>query len=163
MLRKKPTQSKQQLLLRYPVYRQEVLKRKSLMKNQISLIATFVFPKTGFAKQNRSFEAQWFVEYKWLDYNEVNDNVIRFICKKHLQKLDQVKNKEGAFLRTGFRNCKKALTNFRDHQQSKCHPAALTFEVAVPQCLDVTAIANFFEELKDNRKRMFGEFTEKNL
>ena len=155
MLRKKPTQSKQQLLLRYPVYRQEVLKRKSLMKNQISLIATFVFPKTGFAKQNRSFEAQWFVEYKWLDYNEVNDNVIR--------QLDQVKNKEGAFLRTGFRNCKKTLTNFRDHQQSKCHPAAPTFEVTVPQCLDVTAVANFFEELKDNRKRMFGEFTEKNL
>ena len=56
--------------------------------------STFVFPKTAFAKQNRSCQAQWFVEYKWLDYDEVNDNVTCFICKKHLQKLDQEKNKE---------------------------------------------------------------------
>ena len=94
---------------------------------------TFVFPKTAVAKQNRSCQAQWFVEYKWLDYSEVNDNVTCFICKKQLQKLDQEKNKEDAFLRTGFRNWKKALTSFRDHQQSKCHLAALIFEVTVPE------------------------------
>ena len=35
----------------------------------------FVFPKTAFAKLNRSCQAQWFVEYKWSDYNEVNENV----------------------------------------------------------------------------------------
>ena len=82
--------------------------------------STFVFPKTAFAKQNRSCQAQWFAENEWLDYNEVNDNVK---SKKHLQKLDQEKNKEDAFLRTGFRNWKKALTSFRDYQQSKCHLA----------------------------------------
>ena len=64
MLRKKPTQSKQQLLLRYPVNRQEVRKLKSLMKNQINLIAHLHFQKLFFAKQNRSCQAQWFVEYK---------------------------------------------------------------------------------------------------
>ena len=56
--------------------------------------STFVFPKAAFAKQNRSCQAQWFVEYKWLYYIAVNDNVTCFICKKHLQKLDQEKNKE---------------------------------------------------------------------
>ena len=55
------------------------------------------------------------------------------------------------------------LSSFRDHQQSKYHLAALTFEVTVPQCLDVIAIANLFAELKDNRKRMFRKFTEKDL
>ena len=50
--------------------------------------STSAFPKTSFAKLNRSCQAQWFVEYKWLDYNEVNDNVTCFICKKRLQKLD---------------------------------------------------------------------------
>ena len=79
------------------------------------LDSTFAFPKTASAKQNRLCQAQWFVEYKWLDYNEVNDNVTCFICKKHLQKPNQGKNKEDAFLRTGFRNWKKALTSFRDH------------------------------------------------
>ena len=44
----------------------------------------------------------------------------------------QEKNKEDAFLRTRFRNWKKTLTSSRDHQQSKCHLAALTFEVTVP-------------------------------
>ena len=117
--------------------------------------STFVFPKTAFAKQNRSCQAQWFVEYKWLDYN------VTFICKKPLQKLDQEKNKEDAFLRTGFRNWKKVLTSFRDHQQSKCHLAALTFEITVPQCVNLSAVA--FAESKDKRKRMFGKFTEKDL
>ena len=84
---------------------------KSSMKNQI----TFVFPKTDFAIQNRSCQSQWFVEFQWLDYNVVNDNATCFICKKHLQNLDQEKNKEDAFLRTEFRKWKKVLTSFRDH------------------------------------------------
>ena len=46
----------------------------------------FVFPKTTFAKQNQSCQVQWFVEYKWLDYNEVNDNVTCFIFGKSTYK-----------------------------------------------------------------------------
>ena len=61
------------------------------------LDTTFVFPKTAFAKQNWSCQAQWVVEYKWLDQNEVNDNVACFICKKHLQNLEQEKKKEDVF------------------------------------------------------------------
>ena len=37
--------------------------------------STFLFPKTVFAKQNRSSQAQWFAEQKLLGYNEVNGNV----------------------------------------------------------------------------------------
>ena len=125
--------------------------------------STFVFPKTAFAKLNRSCQAQGFIEYKWLDYNEVNENITCFICKKHLQKLDKEKNKEDAFLLARLRNWKKALTSSRDHQQSKCHVAALTFEVTFPQCLDSTDIANVFAKSKDNRKGMFGKFIEKDL
>ena len=56
--------------------------------------STFVFPKAAFAKQNRSCQAQWFVEYKWLYYIAVNDNVTCFICKKHLQSLTRRKTKK---------------------------------------------------------------------
>ena len=108
-------------------------------------------------------QSQWFGEYKWFDFIEVNSNVICFICKKHLEKLDKEKNKEDAFLRTGFCNSKKSLTGFRNHQQSKCHLARLIFEDTVPQCLDVIAIEIFFAESKDNRKRMCGKVTEKAL
>ena len=95
--------------------------------------STFVLPKTAFAKQNQSCQAQWFVQYKWLDYNEVNNNVAYFICKKDLQKLDLEKNKEDAFSRTRFSKWKKALTSSRDYQLSKCHLTALTFKVKAPQ------------------------------
>ena len=84
-----------------------------------------------------------------------------FHLQKHLQKLEQEKNKEDAFLCTGFRNWEKAWTSFRDLLQSKGHLAALTFEITVPQYLDV--IANLFTESKDNRKRMLRKFTEKDL
>ena len=124
--------------------------------------SAFVFPKTTFTQQNRSCQAHWFVVYKWLAYNEFNENVTCFICKKHLQELDQEKNKEDAFLRTRFRNWKKALTSFRDHEQLKCHLAALTLEV-IPLYFDVIAIVNLFTESKDNRIHIFGEFTEKGL
>ena len=65
------------------------------------------------------------------------------------------------FLRIGFCNWKKAVTSFRNHQQSKCHLAALTFEVTVDQCLDAITIANFFAKSKGNRKRLFGKFTKR--
>ena len=45
MLPKKLTQSKQQLLLRYAVTFQEVQKLRSLMKNQIKLVAHWYFQK----------------------------------------------------------------------------------------------------------------------
>ena len=36
-----------------------------------------------------------------------------------------------------FNNWKKALESFVDHQQSKAHRAAITYESLVPQCGDV--------------------------
>ena len=85
----------------------------------------------------------------------------------HLQKAPTKawpgEKQNNAFLRTGFRNWKKALTSFRAHQQSKCHFAALTSELTAPQCLDVIAIANLLVESKGNRNCMFGNFTEKDL
>ena len=58
--------------------------------------STFVFPKTTFAKQNRSCQAQQFVEYKRLAYNKLNDNVT-FHLRKAPAKAYQEKNKEEHF------------------------------------------------------------------
>ena len=72
MLRKKPTKSKQQLLLKHPAnhHENEIVNKKT---NQPD--SAFVFPKTAFAKQKRLCQAQWFAEYKWLDYKEMNNKV----------------------------------------------------------------------------------------
>ena len=96
-----------------------------------------------------------------VDYNEVNDKITCFISKNHLKKLDQEKSKEDTFLSTGFHNWQRALTSFQQH--SKCHFAALTVAVTVPQCLDVIAIANLFVQSKGSRKRVFGKFIKKDL
>ena len=58
------------------------------------------------------------------------------------------KNQEEAFLSTGFRNWKKALDSFKEHQKSKCHIAALTFEVTVPQYSNIQEMTS--EKIKFN-------------
>lgn len=110
--------------------------------------SSFAFPKTAFGKQNRSFQSRWFTEFNWLDYNEVEDSVTCFICKKHLKNLEMEKNKEEAFLSNGFRNWKKALDSFKEHQKSKCHIAALTFEVTIPRCGNIQEMTS--EKIKSN-------------
>lgn len=110
--------------------------------------SSFVFPKTAFGKQNRSFQSRWFNKFSWLDYNEMEDSVTCSICKKHLKNLEMEKNKDEAFLNTGFRNWKKALDSFKDHQKSKCHIAALTFEITIPQCGNIQEMTS--EKMKSN-------------
>ena len=110
--------------------------------------SSFSFPKIAFGKQNRSCQSRLFTEFSWLDYNEVNNSVACLICKKHLKNLEMEKNKEEAFLSTGFRNWKKALDSFKEHQKSKYHIAALTFEITVPQCGNIQEMTS--EKIKSN-------------
>ena len=58
------------------------------------------------------------------------------------------KNKEEVFLSTDFGNWKKILDSFKEHQKSKCHIAALTFEVTVPQCSNIQEMTS--EKIKSN-------------
>ena len=110
--------------------------------------SSFTFLKTAFGKQNRSCQSRWFTEFNWLDYDEVSDSVTCFICKKHLKNLEMENKKEETFLSTGFRNWKKALDSFNEHQKSKCHIAALTFEVTVPQSSNIQEMTS--EKIKSN-------------
>ena len=52
---------------------------------------------------------------------------------RHKGKLTSEHNMEEAYITKGFNNWKKALEAFVDHQQSKAHRAAITYESAVPQ------------------------------
>ena len=58
------------------------------------------------------------------------------------------KNKEEAFLSVGFRHWKKALDAFKEHQKSKCHVAALTYEVTIPKCGNIQEMS--CEKIKSN-------------
>ena len=76
------------------------------------VVPNFKFPKKPCGKQNRTFQSKWFLEFRWLHYNEQNDSVVCFICVKQNAKLNlcAARNKELAFISEGFSNWKKALT-----------------------------------------------------
>ena len=64
------------------------------------------------------------------------------------------KNKEETFLSTGFRNWKKTLDSFKEHQKLKCHIAALIFVVTVPQCSNIQEMTSekIKSKMQENRK-----------
>lgn len=109
---------------------------------------SFPFPKSAFGKQLRSCQSLWFQTFSWLDYNERDDSVTCFTCKRQKDKLISERNKEETFFTTGCKNWKKALDIFSSHEKSKCHLAALTNEVTVPLCGNVSEMMD--KAVKDN-------------
>ena len=77
---------------------------------------------------------------------QVNDSV------RNKEKME--KNKEEAFFSVGFHSWNKATNAFRLHQKSKCHLAALSFEVTIPSCGNVIEMSNESMKagMKENRK-----------
>ena len=73
-----------------------------------------------------------------------------YFCIKHQAKLSAEHNKDPAHVSTGFRNWKKVLKFFKEHEQSKCHTVALEYEVVVPKCADVAKMHD--NELTKQRK-----------
>ena len=90
-----------------------------------------------FGKKKRSCQASWFKNFSWLHYSKEKDSVFCIFCIRHKGKLTAEHNMEEAYITKGFNNWKKALEAFVDHQQSKAHRAAITYESVVPQCADV--------------------------
>ena len=72
-------------------------------------------------------------------YSKGKDSVFCIFCIRH--KLTAEHNIEEAYITKGFNNWKKALEAFADHQKSKAHRAAITYESVVPQYGDVLEMA----------------------
>ena len=97
----------------------------------------YPFPMKQFRKKKRICQASWSKNFSWLHYSKEKDSVFCIFCIRHKGKLTAEHNMEEAYITKGFNNWKKALEAFVDHQQSKAHRAAITYESAVPQCGDV--------------------------
>ena len=95
---------------------------------------SFKFPKILIGKRERCCQHNWFKEFKWLLYDAKKDYVFCYYCMIHEGKLTAEHNKDPAYISNGFRNWKKAPKCFKEHEQSKCHSAALTYQVVVPKC-----------------------------
>ena len=95
---------------------------------------SYAFPKKVFSRKLRSCQSNWFDQYHWLHYDEASNSVFYFFCMKqdNLGNLKTAKNRQDIFIKTGFTNWKKATHKFSEHQKSKNHELALTFEITIP-------------------------------
>ena len=110
----------------------------------------FPFLNSRIGSQNRSCQYQWFRQYPWLDYDIRNDSVSCFYCinQNNQSNIQAEHCKEEVFFKSGFKNWKKALVKFKEHQECKCHIASVTNEVIVSQCANVAETMN--EKERDN-------------
>lgn len=102
------------------------------------------FPKTKFGKQFRSCQGVWFRNFPWLHYDASRDYLLCYVCSLQNTKLclESSRNKEDCFITSGFSNWKHALEYFKQHENSKCHRTALTYEYVVPKCGDALAMVH---------------------
>ena len=97
----------------------------------------FSFPKTRIEQRERHCQYRWFKNYKWLYYDVQKDSVFCFYCMVHENRLTAERIlADPAYISEGFKNWKKAPKCFKEHEESKCHKAALTYQVVVPYCGD---------------------------
>ena len=97
------------------------------------------FPKSVVQKQQRSCQHHWFKKFTWFHYDIENDSVPCFLCFRAEKKgyVTGELSKEQAYISKVFKSWKKAPKCFTEHEQSKAHTTAKTYEVLVPRCIDV--------------------------
>lgn len=97
----------------------------------------FEFPKSSFGLKQRSFQPDWFKNFKWLHYDQTKDAAFCFTCVRALKKnMISSEKSEKAFTETGYRNWKKALeTNrgFSKHECSTSHKEATERLITAPK------------------------------
>ncbi|XP_042422983.1 zinc finger MYM-type protein 1-like [Zingiber officinale] len=89
----------------------------------------YVYPKTTFGNQERSFQGTWYKKYTWLEYSISKDTAFCFWC--YLFKSLNKENVDNAFIKDGYNSWKRALERFNRHMGivNSCHnEARIQFE-----------------------------------
>ncbi|CAH1114521.1 unnamed protein product [Psylliodes chrysocephalus] len=87
-------------------------------------------PKEGFkyttmGDRRRSFQVNWYDSFRWLEYSIRADSAFCYYCR--LFASERKGCAEETFLRTGFKNWKKATEKFKKHGKSSSHRKATIF------------------------------------
>ncbi len=77
----------------------------------------------GNGKRILKFRQTWFDRYPWLHYSNAKLGVLCFYCAKTegMKIFYLAKKRESAFSIDGFRNWKKAVERFDEHEKSQSH------------------------------------------
>ena len=104
----------------------------------------YVFPKCNIAGCQRSFQHPWFQKFYWIHYDEHKDLAYCQICSTTCKERKiHAPYSELAFIKTGFKNWKKALEKFKSHSTSVCHRDATQVILALHN--ETTNIAEHLE------------------
>lgn len=85
-------------------------------------------PYQRLANKNLHFQNKWFTEFPWLHYDAGMESVFCYqCCKAKNDNLVHISTQfDGAFIRNGFKNWKKANEKFRKHETSHFHRLAVS-------------------------------------
>ncbi|XP_072010692.1 zinc finger MYM-type protein 1-like [Engystomops pustulosus] len=78
------------------------------------------FPFEQYGQRKRSFQYHWFEKHSWLEYSVEQNAAFCFPCRQfgHQQKRY---NKDALLSHGGFKNWKRALDSFKEHELSTSH------------------------------------------
>lgn len=75
---------------------------------------SYDFPRRDFGNKTRCFQVEWFKKWEWLEYSVFADAAFCFWCYLFRGETSKRFGNE-VFVKTGFRNWKKASEKFREH------------------------------------------------
>lgn len=70
--------------------------------------------------RNRSFSANWFRDFPWLEYSVSKDAAFCFSCRMFGKNI-----RHDNFVSTGVSNWKKALDIFREHEKTRAYRSSM--------------------------------------
>lgn len=82
------------------------------------------YPQEQFGVKKRSFRPQWYEKYTWLEYSRKNDAAYCFACR-HFRPKQSTRTKQDALWHNGFRNWKRGLDSFKEHETSAVHKESM--------------------------------------
>ena len=162
MLGKKPIQLKQQFLLRYSQNREEVRKLKSLMKNQINIIPHLYFQKLLLLNKPDCFKHSGLSNINGQSITRLMTMLHVSFAKSTYKNLSKRKTKKMHFYVPHFIT-EKSLNKFQRSstvKMSSCCTNIRSYSLSVSRCY---CFANLFAKSRNNKNRMFGNFTKKDL
>jgi hypothetical protein len=112
------------------------------------------------------FQKSWYQKYPWIHYDVKLNGVLCFTCLKaeSLNVCNLVRKREDTFTKTGFRNWKKALEKFTEHDRCAAHRFAREQLVAgLRPGIDTQISKHISEQQARSRKALQAIFTSAKL
>ena len=124
--------------------------------NMKAIQPVIAFPITKFGKQNRSFQASWYINWPLLQYDANKDCALCFYCSYRFISTNLNHLFDPAFVVNGMRKWNKAREKFDSHQATNAHRDSSDYFLSKQAAIKNGTCASqlsmqYSEEIKVNR------------